>query len=78
MKCRVCSGTMEERVTDLPFKIGDASIVIVRSLLSFNAASAVKRSCAVRRWLALTASWRPWIAPRNWKLSGTLPDPALN
>jgi YgiT-type zinc finger domain-containing protein len=23
---------MEERVTDLPFKIGDASIVIVRSL----------------------------------------------
>jgi YgiT-type zinc finger domain-containing protein len=32
MKCRVCSGTMEERVTDLPFKIGDASIVIVRSL----------------------------------------------
>ena len=32
MKCRVCGGTMEERVTDLPFKIGDASIVIVRSL----------------------------------------------
>lgn len=32
MKCRVCGGVMEERVTDLPFKIGDTSIVIVRSL----------------------------------------------
>jgi YgiT-type zinc finger domain-containing protein len=32
MKCRVCTGNMEERVTDLPFKVGDASIVIVRSL----------------------------------------------
>ena len=32
MKCRVCGGAMEERVTDLPFKIGDTSIVIVRSL----------------------------------------------
>ena len=32
MKCRICGGAMEERVTDLPFKIGDTSIVIVRSL----------------------------------------------
>ena len=32
MKCQVCSGAMEERVTDLPFEVGDASIVIVRSL----------------------------------------------
>jgi YgiT-type zinc finger domain-containing protein len=32
MKCRVCSGTMEERTTELPFKIGDTSIVIVRAL----------------------------------------------
>lgn len=32
MKCRVCGGAMEERTTDLPFKIGDRSIVIVRSL----------------------------------------------
>ena len=32
MKCRICGGAMEERVTDLPFKIGDTSIVTVRSL----------------------------------------------
>jgi len=32
VSCRVCGGAMEERVTDLPFKIGDRSIVIVRAL----------------------------------------------
>ena len=32
MKCRICGGAMEERVTDLPFKTGDTSTVIVRSL----------------------------------------------
>jgi len=32
MSCRICAGAMEERVTDLPFKIGDTSIVVVRSL----------------------------------------------
>ena len=32
MNCRICGGAMEERVTDLPFKVGDTSIVIVRSL----------------------------------------------
>lgn len=32
MKCRICGGAKEGRVTDLPFEIGDTSIVIVRSL----------------------------------------------
>ncbi len=32
VKCRICGGAMEQRVTDLPFKIGDTSIVIVTSL----------------------------------------------
>lgn len=32
MKCRICAGTMEGRVTDLPFKIGDTRIVVVRGL----------------------------------------------
>jgi YgiT-type zinc finger domain-containing protein len=31
MNCRVCGGAMEECVTDLPFKISDTSIVIVRA-----------------------------------------------
>ncbi len=32
MRCRVCGGLLEPRVTDLPFKIGDSSIVIFKSL----------------------------------------------
>ena len=32
MRCRVCAGQLESRITDLPFKIGDFSIVILRSL----------------------------------------------
>ena len=32
MKCRVCGGQLEPRVTDLPFKIGDFSIVILKGL----------------------------------------------
>jgi YgiT-type zinc finger domain-containing protein len=32
MKCRVCGGALEPRVTDLPFKIGDSSIVILKDL----------------------------------------------
>jgi YgiT-type zinc finger domain-containing protein len=30
--CRTCGGVMESRVTDLPFKVGDSSIVIVKGL----------------------------------------------
>jgi YgiT-type zinc finger domain-containing protein len=29
---RVCGGMLESRVTDLPFKIGDFSIVILKAL----------------------------------------------
>ncbi len=32
MRCRVCGGLLESRITDLPFKIGDFSIVILKSL----------------------------------------------
>ena len=32
MRCQVCGGSQERRVTDLPFKVGDVTIVIVRSL----------------------------------------------
>ena len=32
MKCRVCGGVLEKRVTSLPFKVGDCAIVIVREL----------------------------------------------
>jgi YgiT-type zinc finger domain-containing protein len=31
MKCRICGGVMESRITDLPFKLGDTAIVIVRA-----------------------------------------------
>lgn len=32
MRCRVCGGLLEPRVTDLPFKLSDASIVILKAL----------------------------------------------
>ena len=32
MKCRICGGQLESRATDLPFKIGDSSIVILKAL----------------------------------------------
>jgi len=32
MRCRLCGGMLERRVTDLPFKIGDSSIVILKAL----------------------------------------------
>jgi len=32
MKCHVCGSQMTPRVTDLPFKIGDSAIVIVKGL----------------------------------------------
>jgi YgiT-type zinc finger domain-containing protein len=32
MSCRICGGSMEFRVTDLPFKVGDSSIVILKAL----------------------------------------------
>jgi len=32
MRCRVCGGLLEPRVTDLPFKIGDSATVILKSL----------------------------------------------
>lgn len=32
MKCRVCGGLQESRVTDLPFKISDTSIVVLRAV----------------------------------------------
>ncbi len=30
MTCRTCGGVMEDRITDLPFKVGESSIVIVK------------------------------------------------
>ena len=36
MRCRVCGGLLEARVTDLPFRVGDTLIVIVRSLPVFQ------------------------------------------
>jgi len=32
MKCRVCGGTLRSMTTDLPFKVSERTIVIVKSL----------------------------------------------
>jgi len=36
MRCRIRGGLLEPRVTDLPFKIGDTAIVILKSLPVFQ------------------------------------------
>jgi YgiT-type zinc finger domain-containing protein len=36
MKCRVCGAAQKPTVTDLPFKTGDRSIVILKSLPVFQ------------------------------------------
>jgi YgiT-type zinc finger domain-containing protein len=32
MRCRSCAGLLEARITDLPFKISDSTIVILKAL----------------------------------------------
>lgn len=32
MKCRICGGLLHQHVTDLPFKVGDSTIVILKAL----------------------------------------------
>jgi YgiT-type zinc finger domain-containing protein len=32
MRCRICGGLLEQGITDLPFKLGDTSIVILKGL----------------------------------------------
>ena len=32
MKCRVCGSTLRESITDLPFKVSDRTIVILKDL----------------------------------------------
>ena len=48
MRCRVCGGQQERRVTDLPFKVTDHSIVIVKALQFCNAVSAANRNSKMR------------------------------
>lgn len=36
MTCRACGGLSESRITDLPFKIADTTIVILKALPVFQ------------------------------------------
>jgi YgiT-type zinc finger domain-containing protein len=36
MKCRICGATQQRTTTDLPFKTGDRSIVILKALPVFQ------------------------------------------
>ena len=75
MRCRVCGGELESRITDLPFKVGDSSIVILKSRFRcFSAANAVKLNWSRRRCCGLINSWQQWTSLRNWKSSGTPPE----
>ncbi|GEM_PF-1647977 len=49
MRCRICSGLLERRITDLPFKTADSSIVIFKSLPVLHAGNARTSSWSMRR-----------------------------
>ena len=42
MRCEVCGAELKATKTDLPFKVRDAGIVILKSLPVFQCASAVR------------------------------------
>jgi hypothetical protein len=48
MKCRTCGGTMETKSTDLPFKVGESAIVIIKDSPSFNVLN-VANTCSLTR-----------------------------
>ncbi|MBI4310536.1 MAG: type II toxin-antitoxin system MqsA family antitoxin [Chloroflexi bacterium] len=39
MKCHVCGGKMEPKVTSLPFKVTDSTIVVVKDLPTLQCAN---------------------------------------
>ena len=42
MKCHVCGGTLEAQVTDMPFKLSDRTIVILKDLPVFQCENCVE------------------------------------
>ena len=76
MRCRVCGRLMERRVTDLPFKIGDSSIVIVKALPVLQCRQCgeteVEHATMLRIDQVLAGVDTSW----NSKLSGSRPDSA--
>ena len=42
MKCHVCGGNMELQVTDMPFKLSDRTIVILKDLPVFQCENCVE------------------------------------
>ena len=78
MRCRVCGGLLEPRVTDLPFKIGDSSIVILKALPVLQCRQCGERSSNTRPCFASTKSSPASIRPPNWKSSASQPDRSEN
>ena len=71
MKCRVCGAALESRVTDVPFKTGDSSIVILKDLpvLQFRQCGDIELENSVRPRLSRCSML--WTVPPNWRSSGT-------
>ena len=73
MRCRVCEGLRERRVTNLPFKIGDSSIVLkVLPVLQCRQCGDTELEHATT--LRVTKFLPGLILRRNWKSSGLPPD----
>ncbi|MBI2160512.1 MAG: YgiT-type zinc finger protein [Candidatus Rokubacteria bacterium] len=74
MRCEVCGAELKVTKTDLPFKVRDAGIVILKSLPVFQCASCPQYLIedAVP---ASTRSWSAWTGESNWRSSCTPPEP---
>ncbi len=56
MTCHNCGGKMENPITDLPFKVGVKSIVIIKILPVVQPGIATNSSFPTRLWKKLTTS----------------------
>jgi YgiT-type zinc finger domain-containing protein len=74
MRCRVCGGLLERRVTDLPFKIGDSSIVILKALPVLQCRQCGERSWSMLRCFASTKFSPESMRPPNLKSSDSQPE----
>ena len=75
MRCPVCGGARAEGVTDLPLKVGDISIVVIRALPVLQCGQCGKPNRRTTRWSGSIAFLPQWLNQQISKSRDTLPDP---
>ena len=74
MKCRVCGALLEHKVTDLPFKIGDSSIVVLKALPVLECRQCGEIERKTRQCVEWIRCSREWTRHRNLKSSASPPE----